>query len=50
MVDELEQLQLDLLESVRQMNTGKAARVTEVTLSPPVGTPDNAGEVSAPEN
>jgi DNA-binding transcriptional regulator/RsmH inhibitor MraZ len=33
MVDELEQFQQDLLESVRQMKTGEAARVTQVPLS-----------------
>ena len=33
MVDELEQFQQDLLESVRQMKAGKAARVTQVPLS-----------------
>ena len=32
-MSELEQLQQDLLESVRQMNTAKAARVTQVPLS-----------------
>ena len=47
---EKKQFQQDLLDSVRQMNAGKAARVTEGTLSPPVGTPDKTGEVSAPEN
>jgi putative transcriptional regulator len=31
---ELEQFQNDLLESVRQMKEGKAARKTQVTLSP----------------
>ncbi|MDY7537702.1 helix-turn-helix domain-containing protein [Undibacterium sp. RTI2.1] len=31
---ETEQFQNDLLESVRQMKKGKAARVTQVTLSP----------------
>ena len=31
---EMEQFQNDLLESVRQMKQGKAARVTQVTLSP----------------
>lgn len=30
---EMEQFQRDLLASVRQMNAGEAARVTEVTLS-----------------
>ncbi len=30
---EMEQFQRDLLASVRQMNAGQAARVTEVTLS-----------------
>ena len=33
MVDELEQFQQDLLDSVRQMKAGKVARVTEVPLS-----------------
>ena len=33
MVNELEQFQQDLLDSVRQMKAGKAARVTEVRLS-----------------
>jgi len=33
MVDELEQFQQDLLESVRQMNAGEAARVTQMPLS-----------------
>ncbi|NUT75039.1 helix-turn-helix domain-containing protein [Pseudomonas sp. C1C7] len=33
MVNELEQFQQDLLDSVRQMKAGKAARVTEVPLS-----------------
>jgi putative transcriptional regulator len=33
MVDELQQFQQDLLESVRQMRAGKAARVTQVPLS-----------------
>lgn len=33
MVDELEQFRQDLLESVRQMKAGKAARVTQVPLS-----------------
>jgi hypothetical protein len=42
---EKEQFQQDLLDSVRQMNAGKAARVTEVSLSPPGGIPDNTGEV-----
>lgn len=31
---EMEQFQNDLLESVRQMKSGKAARVTEVAPSP----------------
>jgi len=31
---EIEQFQNDLLESVRQMKKGQAARVTQVTLSP----------------
>lgn len=31
---ELEQFQNDLLDSVRQMKAGKAARVSEVTVSP----------------
>ncbi|MBA3903086.1 MAG: transcriptional regulator [Rhodocyclaceae bacterium] len=31
---EMEQFQKDLLESVRQMKMGKAARVTQVELSP----------------
>ena len=31
---EMEQFQNDLLESVRQMKAGKAARKTQVTLSP----------------
>lgn len=46
---EKEQFQQDLLDSVRQMNAGKAARITEETLSPPVGTPDKAGEVCTRE-
>jgi putative transcriptional regulator len=33
MVNELEQFQQDLLESVRQMKAGKAARVKQVPLS-----------------
>lgn len=33
MVNELEQFQQDLLDSVRQMKAGKAARVTEMPLS-----------------
>jgi putative transcriptional regulator len=33
MVDELQQFQQDLLESVRQMRARKAARVTQVPLS-----------------
>jgi hypothetical protein len=33
MVDELEQFQQDLLESVRQMKAGEAARVTQMPLS-----------------
>jgi putative transcriptional regulator len=33
MVDELEQFQQDLLESVRQMKAGKASRVKQVPLS-----------------
>jgi len=33
MVNELEQFQQDLLDSVHQMKAGKAARVTEVPLS-----------------
>jgi putative transcriptional regulator len=33
---ELEQFQADLLESVRQMKAGQAARTTEVPLSAPV--------------
>jgi hypothetical protein len=33
MVDELEQFQQDLLESVRQMKAGEAARVTQMLLS-----------------
>jgi putative transcriptional regulator len=47
---EKEQFQQDLLDSVRQMNAGKAARVTEGTLSPPVGMPDKVGDVYAPLN
>lgn len=31
---ELEQFQADLMESVRQMKAGKAARTTQVTLAP----------------
>ena len=31
---EMEQFQKDLLKSVRQMKTGKAARKTKVALSP----------------
>jgi len=31
---EMERIQKDLLESVRQMKAGKAARTTKVTLSP----------------
>jgi len=31
---EMERFQKDLLESVRQMKAGKAARTTKVTLSP----------------
>ena len=33
MADELERFQTDLLESVRHMKAGKAARVTQVPLS-----------------
>jgi hypothetical protein len=33
MVDELEQFQQDLLESVRQMKAGEAARVSQMQLS-----------------
>ena len=33
MVNELEQFQEDLLDSIRQMRAGKAARVAEVLLS-----------------
>lgn len=33
MVDELEQFQQDLLESVRQMKAGEGARATHVPLS-----------------
>ncbi len=33
MVDELEQFQQDLLESVRQMKAGEAVRVTRMPLS-----------------
>ena len=33
MVDELEQFQQDLLESVRQMKAGEAARVTPMPFS-----------------
>lgn len=33
MDDEMETFQKDLLASVRQMNAGKAARITEVKLS-----------------
>ena len=33
MVDELEQFQQDLLESIRQMKAGDAARVTQMRLS-----------------
>lgn len=33
MVDELKQFQQDLLESVRQMKAGEAARATSVLLS-----------------
>ena len=33
MVDELEQFQQDLLESVRQMKADEAARVTQMLLS-----------------
>jgi len=35
MLNELEQFQQNLLESVRQMKAGKAARVTGVPLSAP---------------
>ena len=31
---EMEQFQNDLLESVRQMKAGRAARVTEISVSP----------------
>ncbi len=34
MDNEMEQFQKDLLKSVRQMKTGKAARKTQVALSP----------------
>lgn len=33
MFDEMEQFQQDLLESVRQMKAGEAARVTQMLLS-----------------
>jgi hypothetical protein len=33
MVDELDQFQQDLLESVRQMKAGEAARVSQMPLS-----------------
>jgi putative transcriptional regulator len=35
MLNELEQLQKDLLESIRQMKAGKAARVTTVPRPAP---------------
>jgi len=43
MVNELEQFQPDLLDSVRQMKAGKAARVTEVPLSAAAEVQDVAG-------
>jgi putative transcriptional regulator len=38
MLNELEQFQKDLLDSVRQMKAGQAARVTEVPRSAPAET------------
>ncbi|VVN19391.1 hypothetical protein PS619_04243 [Pseudomonas fluorescens] len=47
MFDELEQFQQDLLESVRQMKAGEAARVTHVPFSaaeePRVEAPSDIG-------
>lgn len=40
---EMEQFQNDLLESVRQMKTGQAARVTEVPVSPIVAARNATG-------
>jgi putative transcriptional regulator len=40
---EMEQFQNDLLESVRQMKTGKAERITQVKVSPIVEIRNAAG-------
>lgn len=40
---EMEQFQNDLLESVRQMKSGKAARITSVTVSPAVEARNRVG-------
>ena len=40
---EMEQFQNDLLESVRQMKSGKAARVTQVAVSPIVAARNASG-------
>lgn len=43
MDNEMEQFQKDLLDSVRQMKNGKAARTTEVTLSAAAEARDKVG-------
>jgi putative transcriptional regulator len=48
MDSEMKQFQNDLLESVRQMKAGKAARLTEVEASPVVAVRHAAG-LSQPE-
>ena len=40
---EMEQFQADLLESVRQMKAGRAARTTVVALTPAADAPAKAG-------
>lgn len=40
---EMEQFQNDLLESVRQMKSGKAARITSVKVSPAVEARNRVG-------
>jgi putative transcriptional regulator len=40
---EMAQFQNDLLDSVRQMKTGKAARTTEVVISPIVAARNTSG-------
>ena len=40
---EMTQFQNDLLDSVRQMKTGKAARITQVVISPIVAARNTSG-------